>query len=155
MQNFEIHITVSNEEILNVTGFKTIAIDLLKPDRSVLRTEFMTSISEKFKNYNECKKYTDWLALTLNDFNILRVKIESSFYPEYVEQSKYIESHFETENFDFPISRNKITLLGTDREYNHEKYNEFKEKYSNSIVELALFDNNINEDKDWFDLWKN
>lgn len=164
MKVFEIHITGSNDSILKVGedyGVKTIAVDLLKPDGSYLRTEFMTSHIVKFPNYAPAKAMTDRIAQYLVDsgVRVTRVKIESPFYPEYQLRSLYIESHFELGEkaevptpYKFPTSRNvrKTELLGTDREYQLHKYEEFRERNAGNDIELCLYDSYIKEDADWF-----
>jgi len=160
METFEIHIT-GDESILNNAerlGLRTIVVELLTPDVTVLRNEFMTSHVAKFVNYEACKIWVDDIVLQLKDAgtNIIRVKIESPYYEHYVEQSCYIESHFKTENPDkYPISRNvrKSYYLGTDRVYNQDCYSEFRKKWDE--VELCLYDSDYLEDADWLDLWDN
>ncbi len=159
MESFEIHITGSPNiiDVAKKMNVKTIAVDLLNPNHEVIRTEFMTSFIEKKKSYEECKKFVDQLVLNLQkEVEILRVKIESPYYPHYKDQSLYMESHFENENDKFPISRNvrKTLLLATDREYNKEQYDAFIKKYDGKDIELCLFDSFIDEDKDWFDAFK-
>ncbi|MEO6303838.1 MAG: hypothetical protein ABIP51_11770 [Bacteroidia bacterium] len=161
MENFEIHITGSSPEIINNLRrreIKTIIIDLLKPSGEIVATEYMSSIVKEFFNIDECKKWVQGLvnSLLFDKIDITRIKIESPFYPHYVSQSLYIESHFITSSYDYPISRNVASnkLIATDREYDISKFNSFKDKYINEEVELCLFDNNINGDKKWFDLYK-
>lgn len=159
MEIFEIHIT-GDKSILERgedVGMKTITINLLKPDRSYLRTEYMTSHVARHENYSECKRAIDKAVSKLKEsgVKILRVKIESPYYGHYRDQSLYLESHFEAKNDQFPISQNvrKTTFLATDRVYNHDEYDNFLEEYKDVDVELCLFDTDIEEDKDWFDLY--
>ena len=59
MKTFEVHITGINQEInkeLDQLNIKNIIIDLLKPDGSLLRTEYMSSMVYKFESFSECKK---------------------------------------------------------------------------------------------------
>jgi hypothetical protein len=153
MEIFEIHIT-GEEAILeaaNKLGVKNITIDLLAPDRKHHRTEYMTSDVKRFANYDSCKEYVDKLVKQLG-VHIIRVKIESPYYAHYKDQSCYIESHFDTENNEYPISRNqnKTTCLSTDRCYEKDSYDAFREKYEGKVVELCLFDSYVEEDFDWF-----
>lgn len=159
MEVFEVHIT-GDESILEVgkrLGVKTIAIDLLRKDRSVLRSEFMTSEIMKCPDYETCKKQVRELVAKLEEARvpIVRVKIESPYYEHYVDQSLYMESHFETIDDFSPISRNrnKTKFLSTEREYIHERYDEFREVYADKELELCLYDSDVYEDKDWFDLY--
>lgn len=165
MEVFEVHIT-GNDRIHDVAkrhNLKTITIDLLKPDRSYLRTEHMTSLIFKYgdnHSYQEC--YRNVVSLVHNflsaDVPIYRTKIECPFYEHYADQSLYMESHFEAENNNFPMSRNqrKETILATDRTYNQFEYNTFRRRHSTEgkELELCLFDNFSDEDKDWFDLYQ-
>lgn len=156
MEIFEIHIT-GTESIIDLAKnvpIKTIIIDLLKPDKSYHRTEYMTSQVYKAENYQACKEYVDSIVPQLGEVN--RVKIECPYYEHYVNQSVYIESHFKASNSKYPISKNqnKDSFLATDREYNIENYGFFRRLYKGVVVELCLYDSNIQEDKDWFDLYK-
>lgn len=159
MEIFEIHIT-GDKSILkngNDLGIKTISIDLLQPDRNFHRTEYMTSHVHKCENFEICRKYVDDTVDKLRKAktNIIRVKIECPYYEHYVNDSIYIESHFEDRNGRFPISKNqnKDFYLATDREYNRELYKNFTERYNGEIVELCLFDSFVEEDLDWFSLY--
>lgn len=153
---FEIHIT-GDQNILKAKNLKTITIDLLKPDQSFLRSEYMTSqviYSENFEKI--CSIVTD-LCLELEKITqIQRVKIECPYYQQFLSQALYIESHFVTKQGDFPISRNqkKVELLGTEREYDSAKFADFRKKWSGQIIELCVLDTNPEEDADWFDYWK-
>jgi hypothetical protein len=155
MEVFEIHVT-GDESIHENTDLKTIAVDLLRPDGSVLRTEHMTSHVGKFPSYIDCKLFVDKLARDLESkgTKIVRVKIETPYYEHYVSKSLYLESHFEDKNFEFPTSRNqrKSTLLATERAYEYDNYEELRA--SRDEVELCLYDSWVNEDKDWFDAYE-
>lgn len=160
MEIFEIHIT-GDESILEngkKLSLKTISVDLLDPNKNVIRTEHMTSQVLKFENFKDCKSSVENMVLKLKQLNtkIIRVKIESCYYEHYVDISKYIESHFITENCQYPISRNvrKTEILGTDREYNKSNYDKFVQKWNKEIVELCLYDSFIEEDSDWLGLWQ-
>lgn len=157
MQTFEIHIT-GDERIVqaaNQRDIKNITIHLLKPNKEVLRTEFMTSFIVKKENYQECKEYVVELARELSQHSdIIRVKIESPIYDEYVKDSLYIESHFEAKDDRFPMSRNirKETILATDRAY--DNYDEFIKNNKGRDLELCLYDTFVQEDADWFSLYE-
>lgn len=159
METFEIHIT-GDESIMQrglQLGLKTIAVELLRPDRTVLRTEYMTSHVQKFENYEACKAEVDKWVGQLKDMgtDIIRVKIESPYYAHYVLESLYMESHFKTEDNKYPLSRNvkKDYCLGTARVYNNDYYSEFMTKWDE--IELCLYDSDYLEDADWLDLWEN
>jgi len=157
MKIFEIHITGESDinKELTTLGIKNIIIDLLGPDKLVLRTEYMSSFTKKFENIYECKEYVNSLCHLLKS-KIIRVKIESPFYEEYIDKSLYMESHFNPFNLNYPISRNQRSqkLIATDRTNNKLSYNDFRKKWENEDVELCLYDSFIEEDRDWFDLYK-
>lgn len=162
MEVFEVHIT-GDENIIEVcknNGYKSISVDLLKPNQSILRTEYMTSMILKHNNYKECKIAVDNCVNIIknNKVNVIRVKIESPFYEHYIDQSLYMESHFEATNDKYPMSRNKrkTTILATEREYDKKLYNQFINRWKDSKeLELCLYDTWIDEDKDWFELYEN
>lgn len=160
MEVFEIHIT-GDKQILAAgekLGVKTIAVDLVKPDRSYFRTEYMTSIVYKCENYKACLWYVDQLLYSLRymGVKVCRAKIECPWYDHYVGQSLYLESHFDATDNTFPLSRNqrKTTFLATDRTYDHTAYKAFMERWKDAVKELCLFDSNVAEDADWFNLYK-
>lgn len=146
---FEIHITGEKSEI-DKLGMKTISVELLKPDFSVLRTEYMTSQALKFSNFDACFEYVNSLG------NFKRIKIECPVYEHYIDKSLYLESHFYTKKPYFPLSRNinKEELMGTDRVYCREEYSKFMNMWHGEILELCLFDSFVEEDFDWFNLYK-
>lgn len=165
METFEIHIT-GNQAILDVDWIKTIAIDLLKPDGSLLRSEYMTSAVMKFENYQKCLEEVNKIVERLKLItNIVRVKIECPFYAHYEKQSLYIESHFDVKTpTQYPTSKNqkKTKLLGTERVYNdpandqmQSLYLHFRLKWREAVNELCLYDSYVDEDSDWFSLWNN
>lgn len=164
METFEVHITgdKSIHEIAKKYNHKTIAIDLLRPDLSVIRTEHMTSLILKFPfttgEYDQCKKLVDHIVCCYESdgLKISRIKIESPFYDCYVDQSVYMESHFESDSTYYPVSRNqkKTILLATDREYDQDEYWDFKQRYEGKELELCLYDTNPREDVDWLELYE-
>lgn len=161
---FEIHITgdESIHRLAKAYGHKTIAIDLLRPDYSTIRTEHMTSLILKYpfrtEAYDDCKKLVDKIVdrYLADGLKIERVKIESPVYDYYEEESLYIETHFESNDTFYPISRNKkkTVCLATDREYNQYNYWNFKEKHEGKEMELCLYDTNQLEDIDWLKLFE-
>lgn len=162
MKIFEIHITGTYSILkeLKQLKIKTIQICLLTPNLKKFRNEYMSSFIVKYNTYEECKEYVDSIVLKLKS-KIIRVKIECPVYEEYIDRSVYIESHFsphiEGGKAFVPISQNinSKKLMGTCREYNKLKYNEFIEFWKhNEELELCLYDDYIREDFDWFELYK-
>ena len=83
-------------------------------------------------------------------------KIECPPYSELFPMSIYVESHFNPIFVIYPISRNKKSgkLMATDREYNKDKYLTFLDNWTNEDCELCIFDSFVDEDLDWFNLYK-
>lgn len=168
MQIFEIHITGDKSiiEAAKPLNIKTIVIDLVKPDRSYFRTEYMTSQRSEHKDYDECKMHVDSIVRKLEDagVNIMRVKIECPLYPQYRDKSLYFEVHFRARTRCLlPMSQNhgKDDFLCTAREYDKTKYDALWIKHGTGwrappdwTMELCLYDTNVEEDKDWFDLYE-
>jgi hypothetical protein len=163
MEVFEIHITGDEtiHKIARKYDHKTIAIDLLRPDLSKIRTEHMTSLVIKYfqeDSYEECKFLVDQIVENYekDGVQIHRVKIECPFYDHYVSSSLYIESHFESDGIYYPISRNqsKTVLLATDREYDKDGYWDFKDKHEDKELELCLYDTSPREDVDWLEMFE-
>lgn len=153
METFEIHIT-GTEDIIEKAGelqVKSIIVDLLKPDKSILRSEFMTSHIVKFNNYTDCYNYTIDLAHKLGE--IIRIKIESPYYDQYLDKCLYLESHFLSSEMLYPTSKNRIKdkLLATSRVYRKDQYTKFISRHNE--IEMCLFDNFVEEDSDWFALY--
>jgi hypothetical protein len=93
MEVFEIHIT-ADEAIIEAAkelNVKTIIIDLIRPDQSLFRTEYMTSYIYRCENYDECKEYVDDITVKLTNLGvkIVRVKIECPLYQKYIGNSLY------------------------------------------------------------------
>lgn len=168
---FEIHITAdkSIHETARQIGFKTISVDLLAPDLSLLRTEHMTSHVQKFESYIECCQFVIKSSEKLHEAGskLVRIKIECPSYVHTLEETSiYIESHWHTamhtpsfpKDIKHPISRSqhKPNLLSTARTYDKSKYAEWKNKSwgTKQIVELCLFDSFVEEDFDWFKLYE-
>jgi hypothetical protein len=158
MEIFEIHITGEkgiNKEF-DKLGIKNIEVELLTPESKVLRTEYMSSFISKHEHYEECKRMVDNLLMKLRS-RVIRVKIESPYYPQYEDMSLYMESHFKPKSNLFPISRNAKSgkLMATSRTYDKYEYDNFMEVFGSNDeeVELCLFDTFVDEDKDWFELY--
>jgi hypothetical protein len=166
MKIFEVHIT-ADEKIIKaakILNLKTIVIDLVKPDKSYFRTEYMTSQVCRYDNYSECKDYVDDAVTKLIEMgvDVKRVKIECPYYPEYKDKSLYFEIHYETDGNLYPLSKNqnKNSYLCTAREYDKTKYDDLIKKHYNKnkpstewVMELCLYDTDIMEDVDWFNLY--
>lgn len=158
MKYFEIHITGTQDinSELDSLGIKNIIVDLLHPTRDFFRREYMSSFILKYDTYSECFEYVNSLVDKIKS-PIIRVKIESPFYEEYVKQSLYMESHFEPyqDQKKYPLSRNFKSgrIMGTDREYDKSKYFEFRQKWGHEDIELCLYDTFVSEDLDWFSLY--
>ncbi len=153
MKTFEIHIT-GEESILkelDTLGIKNITIELLTPTEEVMRTEYMSSFIHYANDYDECICYVNALLLNLKS-RIIRVKVESPPYDEYLGQAMYAESHFEPIDTLYPISRNVRSgkLMATAREYVPKNFKDFITKWSGCEVEICLFDSYVEEDYDWF-----
>lgn len=157
---FEIHITgeKSINEEFNKLGFKNITVELLTPENTLFRTEYMSSFIIKEQTFGNCVNYVESLLNKLKS-KIFRVKFESPYYEELIPFSIYMESHFlptdNKWNYSYPVSRNKKSqkLMATAREYNKDKYQLFLNKWKGEEVELCLLDSFKEEDKDWFELY--
>ncbi len=160
MDPFEIHITSKGPEIhglCELLGLKTIEIDLLRPDGSVLRTEHMTSEVFKCEDFGAaCSTMTFWCyTLEKLGVEIIRTKIETPPFDKYLDRAIYMESHFKDDSYKYPTSRSKHSnkLLATDRNYDLRQYGEFIKKHVTHETELCLHDSWVDEDLDWFELW--
>lgn len=158
MEVFEVHITGDSRihEAAKKYDLKSIEVELLRPDGSVLRNEHMTSHVFKFPNYEECIQHVLDIRDELKRWcAVWRVKVECPVYDHYLDRSLYLESHFDTKNNLFPISRNvkKEKWMGTDRTYDHTQYDGFRRRWHGEVLELALYDSHLQEDWDWLDLW--
>jgi hypothetical protein len=167
---FEIHITGDINIIgwCEKHGYKHLSLALLKPDGTILRNEFMTSLVYDFDNYPKCKEYTLNLAkrIRLSGINVIRTKIESPVIEKLKTQSLYIETHFPIAGFiddleakqilsTYPASLNinKNKYIGTKREYDYFKYDNFWAENTGRELELCLYDDYVREDEDWLSLW--
>jgi hypothetical protein len=156
MKTYEIHITGEEKinEYLTKEGIKNIEVELLTPSGEVIRTEYMSSFVENFNFLEDCYERVLNLtnAIKKEGIDIIRIKIETPFYQEYVSKALYIESHFKPFDKQYPISRNKRSgkLMGTDRVYDKSKFADFMLKWANNDVELCICDSYLEEDFDWF-----
>jgi hypothetical protein len=164
LENFEIHVTGDPSIIQNARdlGLKTICVRLLRPNRTLLRREFMTSHRCRFADFDLCKKFVDRTVELLEEAGteIYRIKIESPYYERYVKQSLYIETHFKPDENSpdiakYPLSRNQIRIppLATDREYDQASYRKFMDFWKDKEFELCLYDSNKYLDHDWMSLY--
>jgi hypothetical protein len=173
---FEIHITAdeSIHKTAKPLGLKTIAVDLLTPILSIMRTEHMTSHVQQFENEIDCGRFVIQTAKKLEDAGskLIRIKIECPYIESMVEKSIYLESHWHTpqptgfplstnitERPKYPLSRSQHkpnVILATARTYDKAEYEGFREQNwgSRQVVELALYDTFIEEDFDWFQLYE-
>jgi hypothetical protein len=158
---FEVHITGDSSILKHACslGIKTIEVDLLRPNLSKMRTEYMTSYIFSRELYSTALEsvFNTTLSLTKLGVDVERVKIECPYINEYIKQSLYLESHWDINGIPtdktFPLSKNRNKhnrYLATDRTYDSSKYEDFKEKYKMVVTELCLFDSNLVEDFDWF-----
>lgn len=157
MELFEIHITgdITIHETAKQFGDKTIQVALLRPDQSLIRVEHMTSIRIKMPSYKFCLGAVGYYQNDYRGFTRFKIECPAS-YTHYLRDGLYVESHFPAEDLNSPISRNIRSgkLLGTNREYNPEKFEEFlKNQPEGSEKEICLFDTNVGQDQDWLDLW--
>lgn len=166
MKLFEIHITGKDDSILKEfesLGLKTLSINLLDSNHNIVGNEYMCCVQKKFKTYEECQEYVGSLLLKLKS-KIVRVKIESAYYKEYIDKAIYAETHF------IPKLKTKIAVCKYPTVYNikSKKYvstirtykKEFFNKLKNSPVskkgefELCLFDSNPSFDDYWLSFYK-
>jgi hypothetical protein len=165
---FEFHIT-GNPKIHDAAsyyGIKSIAVDLHRPNGSILRTEHMTSYVAQLSNVNcllnamdEARKTVQHILKVgyVKDLKIWRVKVECPYMQGIPAQ--YIEAHYDSDKFEYPTSRNigKLTpvYMATEREYDSNNFLEFNSVHraANHIVELCVFDSYVSEDEDWMRLY--
>lgn len=160
---FEIHITgsINIREVCKTLGVKTISVELLKPNGGTLYIEDMTSFIFKGSEIDMYERVLLLVGdLSRNNVSISRIKVETPYVgcEHLVPKSKYMETHFqcgERSRFTLPTSRNtkKTTFLATDRTYDQSNYFEFYKKYKNNELELCIFDSNIEQDREWFELY--
>lgn len=162
---FEIHITGSENihEVCKERELKTIKIELLRKNYSIIRVDHMTSICVNLPNVVDAMIYVGQLEdyLKSNNVDIFRTKVECPLLPEYsefIKYSLYVESHFVTNNSLCPVSKNVggTKFLGTKREYDRRNYLEFYFNHldTNADVELCICDSNVDWDMDWLNLWR-
>lgn len=161
MKLFEIHITGKDKSILKEfesLGLKTLKIILLDSQLQNVGFEHMCCIQKKFKTYEECQEYVGELLLKLKS-EIVRVKIESMYYPEYLDNSIYAETHFVPENpGENPTVRNikSKKYISTIRTYDKLEFKNLINisKDLHGEFELCLYDSNPNFDDYWLSFYK-
>lgn len=159
MRTFEIHITGSPNinEVLDNLHIKNIIVDLQKPNGDILRTEHMSSFVEKHADIHDCRDRVDVLVNELKRYGvkIIRVKIETPYYEDYVPYSEYMESHFvaTSDKFAKSVNRRSGKVIGTDRTYHKRNYDTFSKLWVKEDLELCIFDTNPEQDDDWLDLY--
>lgn len=170
---FEIHITGESgiHFACKNIGIKTIIIDLLQPANvrfgsdmfyhNRVNREHMTSFTfsgEKEDVFKETLRVVGEIS-KYDNARISRIKIESMFFSTLINESLYMETHFNSDEFKLPTSLNVTKgdmtkkYLATDRTYNKSRYFEFMDKYSNNDIELCIFDSFVDGDKAWFDFY--
>lgn len=170
MACFEYHITGIDSSILHNSeylGIKAITVNLLYPDYSFLRTEYMTSDCFKANSLEEAVKRVWEIREKLNKLgsSALRTKIEVPYkdHEAYIKDSLYIEAHNSSLDSRFyPISQtikksgSHKTVI-TDRKYNKYLYPFFYDEWAyeeKTVVELCVYDSFVKEDEDWFNLYR-
>jgi len=158
MKSYEVHITGDKEinSELDKLNIKNIIVELQYPNGEPLRVEYMSSFIIRFESFTRCFEYVSALASKLKS-NIIRVKIESPYYPEDIDISLYMESHFIPRDNKYAVSKNLKSgkLMGTDRTYNKSEYIDFMKKWEGEDIELCIYDSFIEEDDDWLSLYSN
>jgi len=166
MKLFEIHITGKSGLILKEfenLNLKTLHISLLDSKQNNVGYEYMCCIQKKFKTYEECLEYTLTLVSNLKS-EVVRVKIESAYYKEYLNKAIYAETHF------IPELKTRIAIckyptvynikskkyVSTVRTYKKEFFNELKNSSisKKGEFELCLYDSNPNFDDYWLSFYK-
>lgn len=177
---FEVHIT-GGESILKgcaSLGIKAISVDLLRPDRSVIRAEHMTSHVIKidtsaigapaWASLEEAElaiNFADSLAARLATYSaVVRTKVECPVSENLLHIAKYVECHFSESlelyglcfaDYPIPLARNqrKQYAVATAREYDRTKFSQFIndcKQLPKAEVELCVYDTFVEEDADWF-----
>jgi len=162
MKLFEIHITGKDETILKefeYLGLKTLSINLLDINHNIVGNEYMCCVQKKFKTYNECQDYVGNLLLKLKS-EIVRVKIESAYYKEYVDKAIYAETHYVLNKRSLQPTVYNIKskkYVSTIRTYNKLEFKNLINisKKLNGEFELCLYDSNPNFDDYWLSFYKN
>ena len=145
--------------ICYLADIKCIEIESLNIYGQNIGTQHMTSIIKKFTDKEEAVEFAKSLSYKFGKcgISVHRTKVESPIYDEYLYDALYVESHFESNQFIFPTSRNvkKNTLLATHREYDINAYQYFIDFHNkrNHELELCLYDTNVYIDFDWFNCY--
>lgn len=155
---FEIHITGEESILSELTelGLKNISVELLRPNKDIIRIEHMSSFTINL-DYKDIHDYVKSLISILKS-HIFRIKVECPPIKDLFPLSLYIESHFEPLEgiTKYPLSRNLSSrnLMATDREYSKKEYENFLEYWKNEVCELCILDTFKEEDFDWFQLYE-
>jgi hypothetical protein len=159
MKKFEIHITGTNESIIEefkTLGYKTLEVLLMDPAGQTRGKENMCCIQKEFETYEKCLEFTLSLVATLKS-EIARVKIESCYYEEYLEKAIYAEVHTSPiiPGQPWVSNFNKKKYTSTERTYNPDEFLTLKSsiKNKNSEFELCLYDSNPNFDDYWLSFY--
>lgn len=161
---FEIHITTKTDLIHITSPVNTIAIDLLKPNLEILRTEHMTNHSVKMSMFDICYYVVGLEYCITNQKNkVQRVKLETAPFTDLFYKSLYIEAHFKPTDEEikqgiYPLSRNcnNNKILAIARELDKSKFGDFIKQWEKRTeeIELCLFDSKAEQDDDWLNLYK-
>lgn len=155
---FEIHITgdLSIHEKAKALGIKTISIINLRPDGTKFNVHHMTSERRRFESFEECKA---WAFSVKEELGAIRTKIECPPLPELMDKSEYIECHFKNDSFKYPTSVNskkQSIFICTKRENRKPNFKVFANYFASETfeVELCLYDDNQELDKEWLELYE-
>jgi hypothetical protein len=153
---FKVHITGDEklmEEFIEL-GIKVIKIDLLKPDSSVLRTEYMSSQIVRCRE-DQIFIFIDALKQKIKNGKIIREKIECPPIDKLLNKALYIETHFSSDDFKYPVIQNLQSkrFISTKREYKKNNFKKFIDENKYKNIECCIHDTFIEEDKDWFSLY--
>lgn len=156
-ETFEIHITGIDESLHDMAktlGHKSITIKNLTKDFSVYSIHHMTSIIEKFNDYDECFKYTMGISKLYDN---VRVKIECPPNPKYLEQAIYAEKHIKTDDRRIVQAlRSWQAIMSLNVKNSHNiiytvrKYSNFEDlNFFIGESEYCLYDSNVELDQGW------
>jgi hypothetical protein len=164
MTLYEIHITGEPSIIdeLSKLNIKNITVELYAPNGIILRKEYMSSFVEKFSTYRECVDFVNTLLQSLTS-KVIRAKIETPYDEKLLPFCYYVETHYPfTGCYDYPVSRNVESekMMCTERSYMWGSSGSTvpeavsKWKSEGKEIEMCLYDSFMDEDSDWFDLYK-
>jgi hypothetical protein len=163
MKLFEIHITGKDDSILKEfenLGLKTLSINLLDSNHNIVGNEYMCCVQKKFKTYEECQDYVGSLLLKLKS-KVVRVKIESAYYKEYVDKAIYAETHFvptiiciNPTVYNIKSKKHVSTIRTYDKSHFEALRVRSKRYLNNAEFELCLYDSNPKFDDYWLSFYK-